>query len=73
MGAAQYNDGTGTTNTYAATYPVPTGDLRGSAWVHLVGTYDGTIWSLYRNGNLVATQASPTGLISRRIGLTRDR
>jgi hypothetical protein len=63
VGSAQYDDGTGTTNTYAASYPVPAVDLGGSNWVYLVGTYDGTNWKLYRNGSLVATQASPTGAL----------
>jgi hypothetical protein len=63
VGSATYDDGTGTTNTDAATYPVPAGDLGGSAWVHLAGTYDGVDWKLYRNGSLVATQASATGAL----------
>lgn len=63
VGSAQYNDGTGTTNTYAANAPVPAGDLGGSAWVYLVGTYDGANWRLYRNAQLLATQATLTGAL----------
>ena len=63
VGSAQYNDGTGSNYIAAASYPVPAGDLGGSAWVHLVGTYDGANWKLYRNGKLVASQASPTGAL----------
>jgi hypothetical protein len=63
VGSATYNDGDGTTNTYAATYAIPAGDLGKSAWVYLVGTYSGTNWNLYRNGTLVATQASAIGAL----------
>jgi hypothetical protein len=63
VGSAQYDDGSGKTNTDTATYPVPAGDLGGSAWVHLVGTCDGSNWKLYRNGSLVATQSSSTGAL----------
>ncbi|QNN21559.1 hypothetical protein HED60_04475 [Planctomycetales bacterium ZRK34] len=36
---------------------VPTNDI--AQWVHLVGTYDGAMWRLYRNGVLVtATQSA---------------
>jgi hypothetical protein len=68
VGSAQYNDGTGTTNTFAASYAVPAGDLGGSNWVYLVGTYDGTNWRLYRNGSLVATQASASGALPVALG-----
>ncbi|HLH52474.1 MAG TPA: LamG domain-containing protein [Verrucomicrobiae bacterium] len=64
VGSAKYDDGNGTTTVYAATYPVPDGDIGASAWVHLVGTYDGANWKLYRNGQLVATQAGPTGALT---------
>jgi hypothetical protein len=63
VGSAQYDDGTATTNIHAATFPVPGGDLGGASWVHLAGTYDGTNWRLYRNGALVATQASGVGAL----------
>jgi hypothetical protein len=63
VGSAQYDDGTGKTNTFSATYAVPTGDLGGSNWIYLVGTFDGANWKLYRNGSLVATQASTTGAL----------
>ena len=37
----------------SAYYQVPAGDI--GNWVFLVGTYDGSNWNLYRDGQLVAT------------------
>ncbi len=33
-------------------------------WVHLVGTYDGSSWNLYRNGVLGASNPDPVGAIA---------
>lgn len=45
------------------TYLIPAADKVGTNWVHLVGTYDGANWHLYRNGTLVATAAGAFGAI----------
>ena len=42
--------------------PAPAADLNGSTWTHLTGTYDGTKWSLYRNGVLLGTTPDTTGM-----------
>ena len=34
-----------------------------NTWLHLVGTYDGQVWHLYRNGEEIATQASTVGAV----------
>lgn len=38
-------------------------DLGSGQWVHLVGTYDGSKWNLYRNGALVASTPDSTGAL----------
>ncbi len=50
------------TSSYTASFPIPVGDLTGS-WVHLVGTYDGSKWRLYRNGAEVASSTSAVGAL----------
>jgi hypothetical protein len=51
-------------NIYSASFPIPAGDLGGSDWVHLVGTYDGANWRLYRNGTQVASQLATVGALA---------
>jgi len=51
------------TNTYSASYAVPSGDLGGGNWIHLVGTYDGANWKLFRNGTQVASAAAAVGAL----------
>ncbi len=45
-----------------AFYPVPLEDE--GAWVHLVGTYDGTAWHLYRNGVELTNNPDAVGALS---------
>jgi hypothetical protein len=44
-----------------AVFAIPGGDLGGGQWIHLVGTWDGANWNLYRNSALVATAADTSG------------
>jgi hypothetical protein len=50
----QYQVGSWDGSSYFAAATMPTSDL--GSWVHLAGVYDGTVWKLYRNGVLLATQ-----------------
>jgi hypothetical protein len=46
-------------NYNTALFPVPDGDI--GNWVFLAGTWDGSNWNLYRNGELVAQTPDPNG------------
>lgn len=59
-GQYQINAYNGT--AYGVAFAVPPADI--GTWVHLVGTYDGTAWNLYRNGALVARAASTIGALT---------
>jgi hypothetical protein len=56
------------TNFFGVTAPVPAGDLGGNDWVHLVGTFDGVAWKLFRNGQQLASAASSIGALSVDLG-----
>lgn len=63
VGSAQVENNVGT-NYYTASAPVPAGDVGGSSYVHLAGTYDGTTWRLYRNGVQIASAAAAQGALT---------
>ena len=46
---------------HSATAVVDEADL--GVWIHLVGTYDGQAWHLYRNGEEIGSQASTVGAV----------
>ncbi|RYD35790.1 MAG: LamG domain-containing protein [Verrucomicrobiaceae bacterium] len=50
--------------THSAVSAVPGDDQDGTTWIHLAGTYDGTAWTLYRNGQSVATQQDAVGALA---------
>jgi hypothetical protein len=61
--SGQYQVGVSSGGTlHTAVFAIPSGDV--GNWVHLAGTYDGTAWRLYRNGVLVNSTNSTTGVIS---------
>jgi len=48
-------------SSHGVTLAVPASDI--GSWVHLVGTYDGAAWSLYRNGALSARSTNAIGAL----------
>jgi len=49
------------TGTHAVSVNIPAEDI--GEWVHLVGTYDGVNWNLYKNGELLASRADTVGCV----------
>jgi len=49
------------TGRHAVSANIPAEDI--GAWVHLVGTYDGVNWNLYKNGELLASRADTVGCV----------
>ena len=60
--SGSYSVGVKTSVFHGASVAIPPHDL--NTWVHLVGTYDGTTWRLYRDGQLVASSVDSTGAIT---------
>jgi len=54
----------GTRTAHGTSFAIPAADLAQSLWVHLAGTYDGTHWKLFRNGEEVASTASSVGAVA---------
>jgi hypothetical protein len=64
LDGTKYAVGTFDGTDHDAVADIPAADLTGDAWVHLVGTYDGTRWVLYRNGASIASQTDTIGAVA---------
>ncbi|MGH7214909.1 MAG: LamG domain-containing protein, partial [Tepidisphaeraceae bacterium] len=58
----KYEVGSWNGAAHIASAPIASGDV--GQWVHLTGTFDGSSWRLYRNGQLIATKATPVGALA---------
>ena len=63
-GASYSVSSTDANGVHGVTFPIPAGDLGTTTWIHLAGTYDGSKWTLYRNGVAVASAASTVGAVT---------
>ncbi|MDO4628378.1 MAG: LamG-like jellyroll fold domain-containing protein [Planctomycetia bacterium] len=58
----KYEIGSWNGANHFASADIPDEDI--GSWVHLLGTYDGSTWKLFRNGELFATRTDSVGAIS---------
>ena len=61
VSGGQYQAGAYDGANRVVTYAVPAADI--GNWVHLVATYDGVAWNLYRNAALVARATNTVGAL----------
>ncbi len=47
---------------HVVSVPIPSGDM--NSWVHLAGTYDGSAWRLYRNGEKIGSTVDSVGALA---------
>ncbi|HSU56359.1 MAG TPA: LamG domain-containing protein [Candidatus Dormibacteraeota bacterium] len=58
-----YSAGSYNGANHNTSFTVPPADLGGGNWIHVVGTYDGAKWNIYRNGALAASTTDSTGAL----------
>ncbi|MDO4551383.1 MAG: LamG-like jellyroll fold domain-containing protein [Planctomycetia bacterium] len=58
----KYQVGSWNGSNHLVEFTIPAEDL--NSWTHLTGTYDGSAWNLYRNGELVASSDDATGALT---------
>lgn len=63
FGSSSFTNGIGT-SYHKVTAAAPATDFGNGTWVHLVGTYDGSNWRLYRNGVQLAAASDPVGALT---------
>ena len=63
FGTSTFTNGLGTSYNYVSA-AAPASDFGSGNWVHLVGTYDGANWRLYRNGAQIGVTAGPDGALT---------
>ncbi len=61
LAGGNYEVGSWDGSDHCASVPMPAGDV--GKWIHLAGVYDGSTWTLYRNGVVVAQATQGTGAV----------
>ncbi len=62
ISGGQYQIGSWNGSNHMISVNIPTSDI--GSWVHLCGTYDGTHWRLYRNGELAGILEDSVGAVT---------
>ena len=62
INGGRYQIGSWDGSNHMISVDIPASDI--GSWVHLCGTYDGTHWRLYRNGELAGMAEDPVGAVA---------